>query len=60
MRVAIPLYFYSGTCILFRTISNLFRIVRSTVCNILHAVNEAIVEKSLPKIISLPNEMELE
>ena len=38
MRVAIALYFYSGACD-YRTISNLFGIGRSIVCNILHAVS---------------------
>ena len=37
-----------------------FGIGRSTVCNILHAVSEAIVEKLLPKIIRLPNETEVQ
>ena len=59
MRVAIALYFYSGTCD-YWTISNLFGIGRSTVCNILHAVSEAIVEKLLPNVISLPNEIEVQ
>ena len=51
--------FYSGTCD-YRAISNLFGIGRSTVCNILHAVSEAIVEKLLPKIIRFPNEIEVQ
>ena len=59
IRVAIALYFYSGTCD-YRTISNLFGIGQSTVCNILHAVSEAIVLKLLPKIIRLPNEIEVQ
>ena len=45
MRVAIALYFYSGTCD-YRTISNLFEIGRSSVCNILYAVSEVFVEKN--------------
>ena len=59
MRVAIALYFYSGACD-YQTISSLFGIGRSTVCNILHAVSEAIVGKFLPKIIRLPNEVEVQ
>ena len=59
MRVAIALYFYSDTCN-YRTISSLFGIGRSTVCNILQAVSEGIVEKLLPKIICLPNEIEVQ
>ena len=58
MRIVIALYFYSGTCD-YRTITNLW-IGRSTVCNILHAVSEAIVEKLLPKIIRLANEIEVQ
>ena len=49
MRVAIALYFYSGSCD-YRTTSNLFGIGQLTVCIILHAVSEAIVEKLLPKL----------
>ena len=59
MRVAIGLYFYCGTCD-YRTISNLFVIGRLTVCNILHAVSEAVVEKLLPKIIRLQNKIEVQ
>ena len=59
MRVAIALYFYSGTCD-YRTISNLFGIGRSTVCNILHVVSKTIVKRLLPKIIRLPNEIEVQ
>ena len=50
MRVAIALYFYSGSCD-YQTISNLFGIGQLTVCNILHAVREVIIEKLLPKIM---------
>ena len=49
MRVAIALYSYSGSCN-YRTTSNLFGIGQLTVCNTLHAVSEAIVEKLLPKL----------
>ena len=59
MRVAIALYFHSGTCD-YQTISNLFVIGRLTVCNILHAVSEAVVEKLLPKIIRLQNKIEVQ
>ena len=59
MRVVIALYFYSGTCD-YQTISNLFRIAPSTVCNIVHVVSEVIVEKLLPKTIRLPNEIEVQ
>ena len=51
--------FYSGTCD-YRATSKVFGIGRSTVCNILHAVSEAIVEKFLPKIIRFPNEIEVQ
>ena len=59
MRVVIALYFSSGKCD-YRTISNLFRIAPSTVCNIVHVVSEVIVEKLLPKTIHLPNEIEVQ
>ena len=59
IRVAISLQFYSGTCD-YRTISNLFGIGRTTVCNILHAVSEAIILKLLPNIIRLPYEIEVQ
>ena len=49
MRLAIALYSYSGSCD-YRTTSNLFGIGQLTVCNTLHAVSEAIVEKLLPKL----------
>ena len=59
MRVAIALYFYSGTCD-YRTISNLFGIGQSTGCNILHEVGEAIAKKLLLKIMHLPNGIEVQ
>ena len=49
MRVAIAFDFYSGSCD-YRATSNLFGIGQLTVCNTLHAVSEAIVEKLLPKL----------
>ena len=52
MRVVIALYFCSGTCD-YRTISNLFRIAPSAVCNIVHVVSEVIVEKLLPKNVTV-------
>ena len=59
MRVAIAFDFYSGSCD-YRATSNLFGIGQLTVCNILHAVSEAIDEKLLPKLICLPNEAEVQ
>ena len=59
MRVAIAFDFYSGSCD-YRATSNLFGIGQLTVCNILHAVSEAIDENLLPKLIYLPNEAEVQ
>ena len=58
MRVAITLYFFSGTAG-YRTISNLFGVGRSTVCTIVQAVSKAIVNILLPKYMNLPSHTEI-
>ena len=58
MRVAITLYFFSGTAE-YRTISNLFGVGRSTVCTIVQSVSKAIVNVLLPKFINLPSRGEI-
>ena len=50
-KVAVTLYFFSGSSDI-RTISNLFGLGRSTVCEIIHSAN-AIVDNLLHKYIYL-------
>ena len=49
-RVAVTLYFFSGSSDI-RTISNLFGLGRSTVCEIIHLVTNAIVDNLLQKYL---------
>ena len=58
MRCTIALYFYSSACD-YRTLSNLFGIGRSTICNIVVSVSKALVNVILPKMIRLPTDKEV-
>ena len=51
-KVAVALYFFSGSSDI-QTISNLFDLGRSTVCEIIHLVTYAIVDNLLHKYIYL-------